>query len=146
MSGSSASLSRTPNSLYRLAGGASVLLAAFLLAGASGHFTAVWPLVAGADDPFDQRSLLLLLPGGILMATGLANIALCQGLWQGRRWALNVSLAFNAVALVYLGHLFSRGVPEHPIGVFFSMVAAFLLLLGAIRAGLAWPAPGDRSA
>ena len=132
------------NSLYKLASVSGVLLGAFLLAGAYGHFAAVWPEVN--DGIGSARRIALLFPGTVLLVTGLANIGSCMALWTGKRWPLLPGLALNALAMVYLGYLLYQDVaPDHPIGIFLALVASYVLLLGAITAGLTWPATGTNS-
>ena len=145
MSDSSSQHKPARNSLYSLASVGGVLLGAFLLAGAYGHFEAVWPMIdSGADS---KRRIALLLPGTVLLVTGLVNVGLCWTLWIGRHWSLHLALALNSLATIYIGYLLYRGVvPDHPIGIFLALVSSYVLLLGAIRAGLTWPATGADSA
>ena len=128
------------NSLYSLASVGGVLLGAFLLAGASGHFAAVWPVLAGETNLSADQRFSLVLPGVVLLASGLIDIGLCRALWTGTSWALALALAVTVVAAIYFGYLLNRGVPDHPIGVFLALVSSYVLLLGAIRLGLTWPA------
>ncbi len=133
------------NSLYSLASVGGVLLGAFLLAGAYGHFEAVWPIVGGDREP--ERRVALMLPGAVLLFTGLLNIGLCRALWIGAGWSLQLALAGNSLTAIYLGLLLYRSVvPDHPIGVFLALVSSFVLILAAIRVGLTWPATGTDSA
>ena len=136
------SLSR--NSLYSLASGGGLLLGLFLLAAAYGHFTAVLPALENAADPLDSSRFYLLLPGLLLVTTGLINIGLCRVLWIGMRWALHLALVSNVLAAMYLAYLLlGQSVPNHPIGMFVAMVSSYIILLVAIRIGLVWPAVGD---
>lgn len=125
----------SPNSLHRLASVGGALLGLFLLAGAFGHFTAVWPAIAS-----DNNRFTLLLPGLMLTTTGLLNIALCRLLWVGTTWSLNLALVVNVCTAMYLAYLLGQVVPDHPIGIFLAMVSSYVVLLAAIRAGLVWPA------
>ncbi len=144
MSGSSPEGLPTRNSLHSLASVFGVLLGAFLLAGAYGHFEAVWPIVDGGAEP--ERRVALLLPGAVLLFTGLLNIGLCRALWTGAGWALLLALAANSLAVLYLGFLLYQSVvPDHPIGTFLALVSSFVLILAALRAGLTWPATGADS-
>ena len=127
------------NSLYSIAAVGGILLGAFLLAGAYGHFAAVWPGVTGEPDAATRERFSLLFPGIVLAATGVVNVALCRALWTGTYWALQLALAMNLLAAVYLGYLLTRGVPGHPIGEFLAVVLSYVVLLGAIRMGLIWP-------
>lgn len=130
------------NSLYNVASVGGVLLGAFLLAGAYGHFAAVWPTVVEATAA--GRRVALLFPGTVLLVTGLINIALCMALWKGKRRPLPLALVLNTLVMVYLGYLLYRNVaPDHPIGVFLALVTSYVLLLSAIKAGLTWPATGQ---
>lgn len=128
------------NSLYPLAAVVGVLLGALLLAGASGHFTAIWPLLESVPAPSVGERFALLLPGSILLGTGLANVLLCWVLWTGKHWAAPVALAANIIAAGYFAYLFSRGIPDHPIGVFLVAATSYALLLGGLSLGLTWPA------
>ncbi len=128
------------NSLHRLASAGGVMLGVFLLAGASGHFVAVWPAFKDAMIASDNSRVAPLLPGLILAATGLTNIGLCKALWSGTRWSLQLALLFNGGTAMYLAYLLSLGVPGHPIGVFLALVSSYFVVLGAIRVGLVWPA------
>ncbi len=130
------SVSHTPrNLLHRLASVGGALLGVFLVAGALGHFTAIWPAISSDGSRFD-----LLLPGLVLMTTGLFNIALCQVLWKGISWSLKLVLGANACTAIYLAYLLNHGVPDHPIGFFLALVSSHVVLLAAIRVGLVWPA------
>lgn len=128
------------NSLHRLASGGGVLLGVFLLTGAFGHFVAVWPAFNAGVIASDNSRVALLLPGLMLAATGLLNIGLCRALWTGTMWSLQLALLFNGVTAVYLAYLLIHGVPDHPIGLFLALVSSYVLVLGAIRVGLVWPA------
>ncbi len=123
------------NLLHRLASIGGALLGAFLVAGALGHFTAIWPVLSTDGSRFD-----LLLPGLMLMTTGLLDIALCQPLWKGTSWSLKLALGANACTTMYLAYLLNQGVPDHPIGAFLALVSSYVILLAAIRVGLVWPA------
>ena len=124
-----------------LASGGGLLLGAFLLLAAYGHFSAVWPAVEAAMGRSEDSRYSLLLPGLLLVFTGLINISLCRALWTGTRWALHLALFFNTLAAMYFVYLLvSQGAPDHPIGPFVAMVSSYLILLGAIRLGLVWPA------
>ena len=127
------------NGLNALAAAAAVLLGLFLLAGASGHLVATWPAMSNGDLSTGQR-VVLMLPGLILLTGAVVNLGLCWALWSGTRWALHTALACNLGVAVYCGWLLVRGVPEHPIGLFLAVVASDIVLLGAIRIGLVWPA------
>jgi hypothetical protein len=141
MSGSDQYLSPSAgNSLHRLASAGAILLGVFLLAGASGHFAAVWPTLQSGMTASGSGRLALLLPGLMLMTTGLINIALCRALWTGTVWAQQLALLFNGITAVYLAYLLHSGVPDHPIGLFLAVVCSDLIVLGALRMGLVWPA------
>ena len=127
------------NGLHVLAAAVAVVLGLFLLAGAGGHLVATWPALSGGDLAAGRR-ILLLLPGLVLLTGAVVNLALCWALWLGRRWAQHAALVCNVGVAVYCGWLLVRGVPEHPIGLFVAMVSSDVVLLGAIRAGLVWPA------
>ena len=133
------------NALYQVAAGVGVLLGLLLLAGASGHFTAVWPALDPAATPSPRDRFALLLPGAILLTSGVVNVALCRALWIGRRWSVTIAMAANVLAMIYFAYLFNRGVPDHPIGVFLASVASFVILLCGIRLGLTWPAKPPRN-
>ena len=140
MSDSSAD-DRVPHSaLHRLAAVIGVGLGGLLLLGSYGHFEAVWPALTGDPAATSASRASLLLPGLVLISAGLINIAVVRMLWVGTRWGLLLALLSNLLAVVYLGLLLGRGVPDHPIGLFLAVVASHALLLGAIRAGLQWPA------
>ena len=128
------------NGLYRIAGASGFLLGLLLLAGTSGHITAVWPMVTGEINVPVRRVLLLLLPGLILAISTLVNLLLCQALWTGRRWALTLTLGVNLIAAVYFAYLLHRGVQDHPIGLFLAFIASQVIVLAAIQIGLTWPA------
>lgn len=134
------------NNLYNLAAAGALFLSAFLTLGAYGHFVAIWA-EAMSEDTTLLRRLLLLLPGAVLAGTAALNVLLSKPLWQGRSYALTATLAGNLLAMFYLIYLMIQGVPNHPIGVFLAMEMSFVILLLAIRSGLAWPAspenPGD---
>lgn len=134
-------VSQSPrNSLFPLAAAAGVLLGALLLAGASGHFAAIWPTLDRVPALTLAERFALLLPGSILLGTGLVNIAICRALWTGRYWSVPVALAANLIAAGYFAYLFGRGVPGHPIGLFLASATSYVLLLGGIKMGLTWPA------
>lgn len=112
----------------------------FLLAGAFGHFGSVWPAAGDGSVMSSIPPFSLLFPGLLLALTGLVNICLCKALWAGANWALQLALAVNLVAVVYLGYLLNQNIPGHPIGIFVALVSSQVLLLAAIRLGLTWPA------
>ena len=129
------------NALWRLASGGGVLLGCFLLLAAYGHFSAVWPSIQSDAGLSGSGRFSLLLPGLLLIITGLIDIALCRVLWMGIRWALYPALVFNALAVIYLVFLMlSQSAPDHPIGPFVALVSSYIILLLAIRFGLIWPA------
>ncbi len=133
------------NSLYNVASVYGGLLGAFLIAGAFGHFAAVWPTVI--DGLGSDRLVGLFFPGALLLTTGLLNLGSCFALWaEKRRWLLT-TLLINVGAMLYLAYLLWSGVvPNHPIGLFLALVSSYLVLLCALRAGLIWPAPGPGAA
>jgi len=131
-----------PNSLRRLAAVGGVLLGLFFVAGALGHFAAAWPAVDGGATASGKSRFAILLPGLILVSAGLVNVGLCKALWSGSAWSLQLALVINVVATAYLAHLLSKGMPGHPIGIFVALVSSHVILLGAIRLGLVWPANG----
>ena len=129
------------NSLYSLASVGGTLLGFFLLMAAYGHFAAVWPVIDKGMSASDNNPLVLLSPGLILATTGLINLGLCRALWMGVGWALQLALVFNGLAAMYLTYLLlGQSVPDHPIGIFVALVSSYIILLGAIRIGLVWPA------
>ena len=140
MSGSDMPGGSPRNGLHGLAAAGAVLLGLFLLAGAGGHIVAVWPVLDSDIGASFAKRFAVLLPGLVLLAGGMINLVFCWPLWAGTRWALHASIAGNLINAIYFGWLLARGVPEHPIGLFLAAVASYLLLLGAIRAGLVWPA------
>ena len=121
--------------LCRIAAVSGVAIGALLLAGAWGHFAAIWDRLG---DP-DASRLSLLAPGIFLTVAGVINGALCVSIWAARRWAHWLALAANLFATGYFALLLSRGIPDHPIGLFLAVVAGHTLVLGAIAAGLTWP-------
>jgi len=123
------------NGLDRLSAAGSAVLGFFLLAGGAGHLTAVWP------DATGQGSMLALVPGLLLLAAAVFNLAAGVWLWRGRtgwQWA---TLAANGVLAVYLARLLMTGIPDHPIGAFLVLVCSQLIVLGALLAGLQWKSP-----
>ena len=124
------------NHLHALAAVGGLVMGVFLLLGAYGHYAAVWPML---DAPLDEGRFRLLLPGLMLALPGVINIVVCRAVWVGARWSVNLSLAANILAAVYLGYQLFRGVPGHPIGLFLALVSSYTLLLVAIRLGLVWP-------
>ncbi len=129
------------NSLYSLAAIGGVLLGLFLIAAAYGHLSAVWPSIDSGMSASGNSRFVLLLPGLLLATTGLINIGLCRVLWIGMSWALQLALVSNVLAGAYFTYLLlSQEVPDHPIGHFVAMVSSYIILLGAIRFGLVWPA------
>lgn len=131
------------NTLHSLVAVGGVLLGVFLLAGAYGHFAAIWPTLGDAARASLGERFGLLKPGLILLAAGLVDIGVCQALWKARNWALQLALAVNVVVMIYLGWLLAKGVPGHPIGLFLGLVSSYVVLLLAIRAGLVWPTPAS---
>ncbi|AQQ66676.1 hypothetical protein Mag101_02700 [Microbulbifer agarilyticus] len=142
MSAFSATRDSQRNALYNLAAVGAVLLGLLLVLGARGHFVAVWPLLSD-DSTGISRRLLLILPGVMLAGTAALNLLLCKSLWQRRDYAINLTLAANLIAAVYLIYLMVRGVPGHPIGTFLALETSFVILLAGIRFGLVWPAIAD---
>jgi len=128
------------NGLYRIAGASGGLLGVFLLAGAFGHLAAVWSPTLGEGNLRGLRAFLLLLPGFVLVISALTNLLTCRALWAGTQWALRLALIVNVVAAIYFAYLLQRGIPNHPIGFFLAFVAIQVIVLGAIPAGLTWPA------
>ncbi|MDO3387160.1 hypothetical protein QWI17_15035 [Gilvimarinus sp. SDUM040013] len=128
------------NGLYQLAAAGGFLLGLFLLAGATGHLSAVWATALGAEHRFAASQLSLLLPGLILALAAGANLLTCRALWRSRRWALHVVFAINAIATLYFAYLLQRGVPGHPIGFFLAVTASQLVIITSIKLGLLWPA------
>ena len=131
------------NGLHKLTAVGAVLVGAFLLLGAAGHFRAVLPLIDA--DPDHADAFRLLLPGIILAASGLLSAALCKVLWEGRKRALDVAAGINAAALAYLLYLLWKGVPDHPVALFTGIVACNLVVLAATRFGLVWPVGQSRA-
>ncbi|MEM7707369.1 MAG: hypothetical protein AAF358_17555 [Pseudomonadota bacterium] len=128
------------NSLYNVASVYGGLLGVFLIAGAFGHFAAIWPTVI--DGQGSDRLVGLFFPGVLLLATGLLNSGSCIAFWAGKRRWLPTVLLVNTVATIYLGYLLWQGVvPNHPIGLFLALVSSYLVLLGTLWSGLTWPAP-----
>ena len=84
------------------------------------------------------RRLLLMLPGVMLVGTAALNVLLSKPLWQGRGYALTITLAGNLLTMLYLIYLMIKDVPDHPIGVFLALEMSLVILLVAIRAGLVW--------
>jgi len=130
----------TRNSLYSLASVGGALLGIFLIGGAYGHFAAVWPAADDAIHVADKNRFALLLPGLVLVVTGLINVGLCRVLWTGVSWSVQLALFINLFASIYLAYLMSTDIPNHPIGLFLALVSSQGLLLCAIRFGLVWPA------
>lgn len=129
------------NSLWGIASVGGLLLGFFLLAAAYGHFAAVWPTIDSGTAPSYKSRFSMLLPGLLLVITGLIDIGLCRVLWVGMRWALQLALVFNVLAAIYLTYLLlSQAAPDHPIGPFVALVSSYIILLAAIRLGLVWPA------
>ena len=127
------------NALYTLAAIGGALLGLLLIAAAYGHFSAVWPKIdAGTTDASKSR-FVLLLPGLVLAITGLVDIALGRALGVGMRRALRVVLICNVLAALYLTYLLNAGVPDHPIGFFTTLLWCYVIVLGALQAGLVWP-------
>ncbi|MEM7612092.1 MAG: hypothetical protein AAF270_10455 [Pseudomonadota bacterium] len=120
------------NLLPRTAAIGGVLLGLMLAAGAYGHIFAVWSMI--------DANRTLLLPALSLAFASLINIALCPPLWVGEQWAVTAALIANAAATGYLVYLLLQGVPNHPIGFFVALVSSHVVVLGAVRAGLVWPA------
>ncbi len=123
---------------HRLAAVLAAAVGVFLLLGAFGHLDAVWALAR--DWSFE--SLLLLLPGAILLVIGLFNLLATGPLWTGRPGVLSIALGLNTGLLAYLVYLLLRGVPGHPLLFFTGLVSGLLVLLAvsrfaAHRAGLA---------
>lgn len=128
------------NALYPVAAVCGLLMGALLLAGAWGHFAATWTVLNGEPQPELRARLALMLPGVILLVTGMINVAVCAVLWIGKRWSLHMAIAANLIAVGYFAYLFSRGVPDHPIGFFLGFTTSYLMLLAGLRLGLSWPA------
>lgn len=134
------------NALYRLVAASGGLLGLLLVAGASGHMTGVWPMLFGNGNGMDNGNLqylrvfLLLLPGVILALTAAINALVCYPLWVGTQWALRLALSVNVLAAIYFTYLLQCGIPDHPIGFFLAFIAGQVIVLGAIQAGLRWPA------
>lgn len=131
------------NLLYNLAAIGGVFLAFFLLLGAYGHFAAVLPAMGSESNTSIGPELVLLLPGLLLLVTGILNVALCTFLWNGKQWSLQLALLGNGLTLAYLAYLLWTEVPNHPIGLFLAMVTCYVVLLGATRFGLVWPSRGN---
>ncbi|MEM1439637.1 MAG: hypothetical protein AAF545_00370 [Pseudomonadota bacterium] len=128
------------NALYPVAAVCGLLMGALLLAGAWGHFAATWPVLNGEPQPVLRERLAIMLPGVILLVSGMINVAVCAVLWLGKRWSLQLAIAANLIAVGYFAYLFSRGVPGHPIGLFLGFTTSYLMLLTGLRLGLTWPA------
>ena len=123
------------NGLDRLGAAGSAMLGLFLLVGGAGHLAAVWPGAAA------HGSMLVPMPGLLLLAAGVFNLAAGIWLWRGRtgwQWA---ALAANGVLAVYLARLLTTGVPDHPIGAFLVLVCGQVIILGGLLAGLQWKSP-----
>lgn len=128
------------NLLYVLAAIGGAFVGCSLLLGAYGHLAAVLPAIGGEDNASIVRRLALVLPGLFLLVPGVLNFALCRFLWDGKLWSLRLALTGNGLALAYLVYLLWKGVPGHPVGIFLAIIASYVVLLGAIRSGLIWPA------
>ena len=114
---------------YRLAALFATSVGVFLLLGSFGHLGATWPMLQGVSLP----SVLLLLPGVLLLAVGLFNVLASWGLWNGKRPVYSFAVGLNGLLLAYIAFLLARGVPGHPLWFFTLMVAAYLLLLAVVR-------------
>ncbi|WOJ97908.1 hypothetical protein R0137_04855 [Congregibacter brevis] len=125
------------NGLHKIAAAGAVIVGAFLIMGAYGHFAAVLPLMSDAETLAAQ--LRLWVPGLILGSAGALSAAMVKMLWSGRRIALDVALGINTLAVLYFGYLLWKGVPGHPVGLFTGIVSCNLVLLLATRLGLIWP-------
>lgn len=132
---------KSRNGLHPLSAGAGVLLGVLLLVGAVGHLVAVWPGFDVLLQPGNGAARLTILPGLILVLTGLLNLACAPGLWQGRGWAIRSSSVCNLLLAVYLVVLLLGELPGHPIGAFLALACSQLVLLAAIVAGLSWRRP-----
>lgn len=124
------------NGLHRFAGGGALLVGGLLVTAAFGHFQAVLPLIN--DSPDEVSGFTLLFPGFVLVATGALSMLCCKALWDGRQWAVNLALAGNTLAFIYLLYLMRQTLPGHPIAIFTGTLACNLLLLALIRVGLVW--------
>ena len=89
--------------LCRIAAVSGVAIGALLLAGAWGHFAAIWDRLG---DP-DASRLSLLAPGIFLTVAGVINGALCVSIWAARHWAHWLALATNLFATGYFALLLS---------------------------------------
>lgn len=128
------------NDLYRIASGGGLILSLFLFAGSFGHLTAILPSLLGVRAAVDPDWLLLLLPAVALAAACLSNALLVVPLWRRRDYAARLSLSVNLAATAYFAYLLASGVPDHPIGVFLTLIGCQLTVLLAIAMGLCWSA------
>ncbi|MEM9305370.1 MAG: hypothetical protein AAGE01_24895 [Pseudomonadota bacterium] len=145
MSVSDTATPEAKNSLPRVASGAGVFVGIFLLLGGLGHLSGVQAALERAAATPDESTFILILPALLLISAGAINLGLCIPLWRGLGWSINSALIANVLTTAYVAYLLSAGVPDHPIGTFLAILASFVVLLGALRAGLVWPAPATDS-
>lgn len=119
--------------LNHLATVGGIAVGSLLIAGAFGHFAAIW-------DRLAESRLALLTPGVLLALTGSINLLLTLAIWRGKRWSVVLALLANTIAAGYFASLLYSGVENHPIGLFLAVTSSYMLVLGAICMGLTWPA------
>lgn len=123
--------------LHRIATVGCLIVGALLLAGAYGHFVAVWDRLTGAATP----RIALAAPGVLLLTSGVINLSLSVWIWRATQWAERTALAANAMAAGYFVYLLTITVPDHPIGLFLVTVGAQAIVLTTICLGMRWPHP-----
>jgi hypothetical protein len=132
------------NSLHRIAAASGVLVGVFLLLGGYGHLVGVREALEAAIETPGESAFTLVLPGLLLIGTGLVDLGICRALWWGARWPVTLGLIANVIATLYVAFLLAEGLPNHPVGFFLALLSSHVVLLGAIRAGLVWPAQNAR--
>jgi hypothetical protein len=82
-----------------------ILIGLLMVIGGIGHTSGVISVAIKEGRPYNESSVFLLTTGGILLYSGLLNIAISRWIKQARAWAL----AMSSVVRLHPDLLHARG-------------------------------------
>jgi hypothetical protein len=122
--------------LTKITAVAALVVGVFLVIGGYGHLQGTWGGLTDNNELSGLETFTMLASGGVLLIPGLINIVSCIWIWRAKPKALLFSILVTLIAFAYLFYLLVNGVPNHPIGFFALLLAAYLLLLLYTRSDL----------
>jgi hypothetical protein len=122
--------------LTKITAVAALVVGVFLALGGFGHLQGTWGGISNNDELSGLQIFAMLASGGVLLIPGLINIGSCIWIWRAKPKALLINTMVTLLAFAYLVYLLIAGVPNHPIGFFAIILAAYLVLLFNARKSL----------